>query len=144
MFQQQQMIVPDNFESKQKMLTFGLDMKLRHNGQEFGKVIQRLSFGDKFELTDMNDQIVAVAKEKVFKLGTNYEITEPNGAPIGTFDHEIMKSLFSLKSKYTIKDSHGVPRLYTEEMDFLRTDVKVFDGHKNLVCEMKKPMFSLK
>ena len=55
-----------------------------------------------------------------------------------------MKSLFSFKSKYSIKDQNGVPRLYTEELDFLGTDVKIFDGHKNLVVEMKKPMFSFR
>ena len=55
-----------------------------------------------------------------------------------------MKSLFSFKSKYCIKDPQGVPRLFTEELDFMGTDVKIFDGHKNLVCSMSKPMFSLK
>lgn len=144
MMQQQQLVVPDQFEVKQKLLTVGLDMHLKHNDNTFGKVIQRLSFGEKYELTDMNERVVAVAKEKLFKLGTHYEIMDPLGAPIGSFDHELMKSLFSIKSKYCIKDQHGVPRLFTEELDFFGTDVKIFDGHKNLVAEMSKPMFSFR
>ena len=119
-------------------------MHLKNNGDTFARVIQRLSFGEKYELTDMNERIVAIGKEKLFKLGTHYEIMTPEGAPIGTFDHELMKSLFSWKSKYCIKDQNGVPRLYTEELDFFGTDVKIFDGHKNIVCEMSKPMFSIR
>ena len=93
---------------------------------------------------DMNDNLIATAKEKIFKLGTHYEIFDAQGHQIGTFDHELLRSLFSLKSKYVIKDESGVPRLFTEEMDFLRTDVKIFDGHKNLVCEMGKPFFAFR
>ena len=83
--QQNLLIVPDRFEAKQELWTVGLDMELLHNGNTFGKVIQRMSFGNKFELTDMSGRIVAVAKERVFKLGVCYDITTPQGDPIGTF-----------------------------------------------------------
>ena len=47
-FMQPSLVIPDSFESKQKLLTVGLDMHLKHNGDTFAKVVQRLSMGEKY------------------------------------------------------------------------------------------------
>lgn len=119
-------------------------MHLNVNGEKFAKVVQRLSYREKYDLVDMNDNLIASAKEKFFKLGTHYDIFDAQGNSIGSFDHELMKSFFSFKSKYCVRDQNGIPRLYTEELDFIGTDVSCYEPQKNLICTMKKPMFSLR
>lgn len=90
----------------------------------------------------MDGKVIATAKEKPWKLGTQYEIFGEDGGHFATFEHECMESFKSFKSKYSIKDTDGVPRLYTEQMDFWSTEFNILDGHKNLICALKRPAMS--
>ena len=55
------LVNPDKFQAIKKYLTVGLDMYLNANGNNFAKVVQKLSLRKKYELVDMNDNLIASA-----------------------------------------------------------------------------------
>jgi hypothetical protein len=96
--QSQHTDIPNNFQMKQKILTFGTDMWLTNDNKDnFGKVEERIfSWGKKFEYIDNTGKNLATAKEQIFTLWTKIHISDDNGNHIGTVEQEVIESLTSL------------------------------------------------
>ncbi len=73
-----------------------------------------LSIGRTFELQNSTGTVVAVAKQKVFTIGSDFEIFDGNNTKIGSIKEEVLKSMFSIHRKYTVFDRNGVSVAFTK------------------------------
>jgi len=129
--------LPDNYKTKseesrnsnsftmdQELLTIGMDMTISTGG----RVEQRtLSFGNKFEYFDQSGKLKATANQEVFSLGTVINISDESGNKIGSVEQEIIESMFSMYSKYSIKDANGKIIGKSDKLDFFTTNVDISD-----------------
>lgn len=144
--QSQHTDIPNNFQMKQKILTFGTDMWLTNDNKDnFGKVEERiLSWGKKFEYIDNTGKKLATAKEQIFTLWTKIDISDENGNHIGTVEQEVMESFTSLiYSVYSIKDSNGNVIAKSKKIDFFTTFVDLYDMEGKPVASFRKKVFTL-
>jgi len=146
MVQSQHTDIPNNFQMKQKILTFGTDMWLTNDNKDnFGKIEERiLSWGKKFEYIDNTGKKLATAKEQIFTLWTKIDITDENGKYIGTVEQEVIESLTSLiYSVYSIKDANGNVIAKSKKIDFFTTFVDLYDMEGKPVASFRKKVFTL-
>lgn len=144
--QSQHVDIPNQFQMKQKILTFGTDMWVTNDNKDnFGKVEERLlSWGKKFEYIDNTGKKTATAKEQILTLWTKIDISDENGNHIGTVEQEIMESLSSLiYSIYSIKDANGNVIAKSKKIDFFTTDVDLYDNKGNHIASFHKKVFTL-
>ena len=114
----------NSFTMDQELLTVGMDMQISTGG----RVEQRtLSFGNKFEYFDQSGKLKATAKQEVFSLGTVINISDESGNKIGSVEQEIIESMFSMYSKYSIKDASGKVIGRSDKLDFFTTNVDISD-----------------
>jgi uncharacterized protein YxjI len=114
----------NSFTMDQELLTVGMDMQISTGG----RVEQRtLSFGNKFEYFDQSGNLKATAKQEVFSLGTVINISDESGNKIGSVEQEIIESMFSMYSKYSIKDANGKVIGKSDKLDFFTTNVDISD-----------------
>jgi uncharacterized protein YxjI len=114
----------NSFTMDQELLTVGMDMQISTGG----RVEQRtLSFGNKFEYFDQSGKLKATAKQEVFSLGTVINISDESGNKIGSVEQEIIESMFSMYSKYSIKDASGKVIGKSDKLDFFTTNVDISD-----------------
>ena len=114
----------NSFTMDQELLTVGMDMQISTGG----RVEQRtLSFGNKFEYFDQSGKLKATAKQEVFSLGTVINISDESGNKIGSVEQEIIESMFSIYSKYSIKDANGKVIGKSDKLDFFTTNVDISD-----------------
>lgn len=114
----------NSFTMDQELLTVGMDMQISTGG----RVEQRtLSFGNKFEYFDQSGKLKATAKQEVFSLGTVINISDESGNKIGSVEQEIIESMFSMYSKYSIKDANSKVIGKSDKLDFFTTNVDISD-----------------
>ena len=114
----------NSFTMDQELLAIGMDMQISTGG----RVEQRtLSFGNKFEYFDQSGKLKATAKQEVFSLGTVINISDESGNKIGSVEQEIIESMFSIYSKYSIKDASGKVIGKSDKLDFFTTNVDISD-----------------
>ena len=123
----------------QKLLTIGTDMEISTGG----RVEERtLSWGNEFEYFDENGKLIATAKEEVFSLGVVINITDEKGIKIGSVEQEVLESMFSVYSIYSIKDASGKVIAKSDKLDFFTTSVEIEDNYGGLIS-MDKEYFSI-
>lgn len=128
-----------SFTMEQNIVSFGTDMDISTGG----RVEERLlSFGRKFEYFDKSGKLKATAKERVFSLGNVIEITDENGRKIGSVEQEIIESMFSLATVYSIKSADGRVLAESEKLDFFTTNVSISDNEGGDVT-MSKAFISI-
>lgn len=136
--------LPNQFEMDEVLLNIGTDMNINVNGEKIGKVEERtMSWGKTFEYFDNTDRKVATASEKVFSWGTTIEVFDDKGKCIGYFEEEILESLFSLKSIFSIKDTSGKLIGKSEKMELLSTNIEILSPNGDLVCKLNRPSINL-
>lgn len=101
--------LPNKFTMSKDIVTIGTDMSIEgEDGRDLGKVIERvLNIGTTFEYRDANGKLVASAHKKPFNLYTEIKIFDDKGVQIGTIEKEVLESLVSPYSIYSIKDASG-------------------------------------
>lgn len=129
----------NSFSMNQKLLTIGTDMEISTGG----RVEERtLSWGNEFEYFDENGKLIATAKEEVFSLGVVINITDEKGIKIGSVEQEVLESMFSVYSIYSIKDASGKVIAKSDKLDFFTTSVEIEDNDGGLIS-MDKEYFSI-
>jgi len=144
--QSQHTDIPNNFQMKQKLLTFGTDMWLTNDNRDnFGKIEERIfSWGKKFEYIDNTGKKLATANEQIFTLWTKIDITDENGKHIGMVEQEVIESLTSLiYSVYSIKDANGKVIAKSKKIDFFTTFVDLYDMEDKPVASFRKRVFTV-
>jgi uncharacterized protein YxjI len=122
--------IPDDLVMSQKLLTIGTDMDVLSGNKLVGKVEERvLNWGKTFEYFDNNGNLVAKAKERVLTLYTIIDITDASGNKLGSVEQEVLESLFSVYSKYSIKDASGSIVGKSSKLEFFTTDVDIEDNN---------------
>ena len=135
----QDLELSNSFTMDQALLSIGTDMEISTGG----KVEERtLSWGKKFEYFDANGNLKATAKEEVFSLGVVINISDENGNKIGSVEQEILESMFSAYSIYSIKDASGRVVAESDKLDFLTTTVEIEDNEGGSIS-MSKKYFSI-
>lgn len=137
--------VPDQFQIKQKILSIGTDMWLTNNEREnFGKIEQRvLNIGKTFEYIDNTGKTRLRAKEKVLTLWNQIEIFDENNQKIGMVEQEVIESLSSIYSIYSIKDKNGRVIAKSKKLDFITTNVDFYDNNNNHVATFRKKLLTV-
>ncbi|NTU70128.1 hypothetical protein HGB13_04940, partial [bacterium] len=136
--------IPNDFSLKQKILTIGTDMYITNgNKDNFGKVEERVvSVSKKFQYFDNTHKLLATANERIFTLYDKIDITDENGAPIGSVEEEILESLTSLYSIYTIRDKDDNILAKSKKLSLLTTDVEIYDLDGNSIAKFHKRYLS--
>lgn len=132
--------LPQSFEMDEVFLTVGTDMNINANGKRIGKVEERtLSWGKTFEYFDNTDAKKATGKEKVFSLVTTIEIFDENNKKIGEFEEELLKSLFSFKTYYSLKDGNGNLLGESSKLDLFSTEIELTSPDGQSLCKIYRP-----
>jgi uncharacterized protein YxjI len=143
--QSQHVDIPNSFQLKKKMLSIGTDMYITNDNRDnFGKIEERtLSWGRTFQYYDNTGKILATAKQEVFSFGTKINITDESGQKIGSVEQEIIESMFSLHSIYSIKDKNGKLIAKSKKLDFFTSNVDIFDTSGKFVANFDQKAFTL-
>lgn len=125
----QQFSLPNEFVVSERLMTIGTDMDIKdRRGNRIGKIEERvLNIGKKFDLLDSKGKLVATAKQTPFKLYTEIKITDNKGVLLGYVEAEIMESIFSVYSIYTIRDENKRVLAKSKKLNLFKTKVDV-DG----------------
>lgn len=136
--------LPNKFEMEEKILSIGTDMNIISNGDKIGKIEERtLSWGKKFEYFDNTGDIKSTAKQKALSWGTEIEVFDENGDKIGSIEEEILESLFSIKSIYSIKDASGNLIGKSEKLELFSTNIEIESPSGDLICKIHRPAINL-
>jgi uncharacterized protein YxjI len=87
--------------------------------------------------------LVAKAKESMFSWGVEVIIYDGTGNKIGSVEEEIIDGLFSMSTIYSIKNADGNVVGKSKKLDFVGTDIDIYDNDQNLVVTMDRPMFNV-
>ena len=144
--QSQHVDIPSSFQLKKKIISIGTDMYVTNDNRDnFGKIEERtLSWGRTFQYYDNTGKILATAKQEVFSFGTKINITDENGEKIGSVEQELLESMFSFYSIYSIKDETGKVIAKSKKIDFFATNVDIFDMSGQFVANFDQSGFKLK
>lgn len=135
--------LPNKFEVDQDILSIGSDFHIASGSSKCGVVEERvLSWGTTFEYM-MNDTLVARAEERVISWGVNIDVYDNNKTKIGSIEEEILESMFSIKTIYSIKDADGSVVGKSKKLDFFGTDIDIYNPNGDLVVTMERPMINL-
>ncbi len=143
--QSQHVDIPNSFQLKKKMLSIGTDMYITNDNRDnFGKIEERtLSWGRTFQYYDNTGKILATAKQEVFSFGTKINISDESGQKIGSVEQEIIESMFSLHSIYSIKDKNDKLIAKSKKLDFFTSNVNIFDVSGNFVANFDQRAFTI-
>ena len=131
------------FEVDQDILSIGSDFHIKSGTNKCGVVEERvLSWGKTFEYL-MNDTLVARAEQKVLSWGVDIEIFDNKKVKIGEIEEEILESMFSIKTIYSIKDANGNIIGKSKKLDFFGTDIDIYDTDGSVIATMRRPMINL-
>ena len=144
--QSQHVDIPNSFQLKKKIISIGTDMYVTNDNRDnFGKIEERtLSWGRTFQYYDNTGKILATAKQEVFSFGTKINITDENGEKIGSVEQELLESMFSFYSIYSIKDATGKVIAKSKKIDFFAANVDIFDMSGQFVANFDQSGFKLK
>jgi uncharacterized protein YxjI len=87
--------------------------------------------------------LVAKAKESMFSWGVEVIIYDGSDNKIGSVEEEIIDGLFSMNTIYSIKNADGNVVGKSKKLDFVGTDIDIYDNDQNLVVTMDRPMFNV-
>jgi len=136
--------IPNDFSITEDFISVGTDMTLSNDNGDFGKVIERtFSFGKTFELYDNQKNIQATAKEEMFSFGVEIKIFDNKGLLIGSMKEEIFESIFSVKSIYSIYDKNEKQIGKSKKLNFISTDVEIFDNSGSSIITIHRPAINL-
>jgi uncharacterized protein YxjI len=137
--------IPKSFQLKKKIISIGTDMYITNDNRDnFGKIEERtLSWGRTFQYYDNTGKILATAKQEVFSFGTKINITDESGQRIGSVEQEIIESMFSLHSIYSIKDKNGELIAKSKKLDFFTSNVDIFDVSGKFVANFDQRAFTI-
>jgi uncharacterized protein YxjI len=114
------------------------------NRENFGKIEERvLSWGKTFQYYDNTGKILSTAKQEVFSFGTKINITDESGQKIGSVEQEIIESMFSLHSIYSIKDENDEVIATSKKLDFFTSYVDIFDTSGKFVANFDQRAFTI-
>lgn len=135
--------LPNSFEIDQDIISIGNDFHIGSDAGSCGVIEQRIfSWGTTFEYM-RNDTSIAIAKERVLSWGTNIDVYDANNNKIGSIEEEILESMFSVYTKFSIKDGDGNIIGKSKKLDFIGTDITIYDNDGNVVATMERPMINL-
>ncbi len=114
--------LPSEFVVSEEFFAYGTDMSISCGGEIQERT---MNWSKTFEYFDSNNKLVASAKEKSFSYYTKINITDEFGNKIGSVEEEIIESMFSLGSIYSIKDASGKTVAKSNKVDFFCTDITI-------------------
>lgn len=124
----------------QKIFTFGTDFRIYHEKDQVGTIIQKIwRWGKTFELRNEKKELVAKAKQRVFSFGVKIDIYDCNDNVIGAFQENIFRSMFSVRSIYSILDANQKLVGQSKKLDFFGTDITFYDAEGEIMAELTRP-----
>ena len=136
--------IPKSMKYDEIMFSIGTDLNLMVDGVKFGKIDEEvLSWGRKFVLYGADGEVIATAKQRKLSWGVKIDVYDAEGEQLGTVEEKVFDSMFSIKSKYSIKDASGAEVANSEKLDFLGSSITIDDLDGNTVAEMSKPAINL-
>jgi hypothetical protein len=136
--------IPSNFTAQAKMISWGTQMYLHDGAGRFGTVEERtFNLTRTFEFFDEGRSLQARAREQAFTLGTKIEIVDGAGVPLGSVEESVLKSMFSLKTWYSVKDAQGQLLAESDKRDWAGTSVTIKTPEGGTVATMEHSMFDM-
>lgn len=133
--------VPSDFSIQARLLSIGLDMAMKNEQGNFGFIEQRvINLTPTFEIFDAGHQLQARARQQAFSFGTKIHITDANGGALGSVEENVFKSLFRIKTSYSVKGPNGEVLATSEKLDWAGTKVAIKSPGGQVVATMKRPM----
>jgi len=129
----------DKFDIEENLISIGTDFTISTGG-----IIEQrtLNLRTTFEYLQ-NDKVIASAEKSLLSWGVEIIIYDSKKEKIGSIEEEIIKSMFSIKTIYTIKDAKGTVLGTSKKLDFIGTDIDIYDQSGNIICTMTRPMINL-
>ena len=127
-----------DFTIKEKVISIGTNFKLTSKGKEFAYIDEKIMrFTRSFEIYNKNKKLVAKANKRLISWGSVVDVYDCNNQKIGSIEEKVVESLFSIKTKYSVKDDKGQIKGQSEMMSFdvSRLEVKQFN---KTVLSMKR------
>jgi uncharacterized protein YxjI len=128
------------YDMNQILLTIGSDFDILVGNRMVGKVTQRMmNWGRTFELSNVQNQIIATARAQVFTLGTKIDVFDCNNQIIGSLQENVLESLFKIQTVYSILDGQGKLVGQSRKLDFFGTDISFADEAGRTVATLSRP-----
>lgn len=137
-------VVPDQFSVNERILSVMTTLDLDGPSGSFGTVTKRFfSVADQFDWTAPSGATVATGRKRLLSWGNIVEVFDGSGHKIGTIKEEILKSLFKVYTTYWILDANDRPVARSEKVDWLGTEITMFDGGGHRVVRLSRPWINL-
>lgn len=132
--------LPAQFSVNERVLSVMTTLDLDGPSGSFGKVTKRFfSVADQFDWTAPSGATVATGRKRLLSWGNIVEVTDGSGHKIGTIKEEILKSLFKVYTTYWILDANDRPVARSEKVDWLGTEITMFDGGGHQIVRLSRP-----
>lgn len=136
--------IPNRFTMKESILSIGTKMKISANGQDYGTIHEEIfNITTVLNYKNVGGEFIAKARKKIFSVGSVAEVFDANGVFIGSIEQEILESLVSFYSIYTIKDENGDVIGKSKKIKILTNQVEIYDNSGDLAIEFNEKLISI-
>jgi uncharacterized protein YxjI len=136
--------LPKEFELSQRVIwkwTTTLDAKA--DGKNLGKVSKEfLALTTTYDLEDNSGALTATASEALVSWGTEINVKDGVGKPIGKIKEVVFESLFKTWTTYRILDRSGMELATSEKTEFLSTDIILKAPSGEVLATMSRGWFT--
>lgn len=135
--------LPNKFKIDQDIISIGSDFSLKNGSNSYGRIEERvMNLTTTFEYLQ-NDTLIARAEEAMLSWGVKINVYDGSDNLLGSIEEEILEGMFSIKTIYSIKNSNGDVIGKSKKLDFIGTDIDIYDTDNNLIVKMDRPMINL-
>ena len=132
--------VPSRFSVNERVLSLVTTLDLVGPSGCFGKVTKRFfSMADQFDWTASSGTPVATGRKRILSWGNVIDVMDARGRKIGTIKEEVLKSFFKVYTTYRILDANDRPVARSEKVDWLGSEITMFDGSGRRVVRLSRP-----
>jgi len=133
----------EEYKIVERVFAIGIDFSIETHGDKIARIDQKhFIWGTAFTLKTAQDELIATAKARVFSWGVKVDVEDCNGNRIGMLDENVIRSMFSLKTIYSLYDSASELQGQSKELNFVGTDITFYNSSKKEIASLNRRVFN--
>ncbi|MFC1523121.1 hypothetical protein ACFL6Y_12000, partial [Elusimicrobiota bacterium] len=135
---------PSEFTITERVISVTDTFEIEANKKKYGAITEALiSLTKSFEYKDQNKKCVAKASAKLVSWGSHVVVTDCDKNKIGSIKENVVKSLFSVYTNYSILDAKDKEIAISEKVDWITTELTLTDKEGQVIVELKRPWINI-
>lgn len=137
--------LPDRFTVTERILALSTTFDLADGRRPLGTARKRiLSLATQYDLTDAGGRSLGYARKRILSWGSHVDVFDSGGRKVGAVREQIFKSLFKVRTVYSILDHQDAVIAESEKVDFFSTTFTIRDRRGRTVATLQRPALRLR